>query len=237
MRGLPTQTVNWTFEEDEVVVSFVLDTGLPGWWGDEFRGPVADSISVTVDGKRAPHEYDASTRTVTARYRRPPELPHEVRVYHENVFKNRNIYGRLMFTSGEESDRAAEEPMAATRPAWKDDALMKSLPTASTPIVLLEGGATAESQAVLDAIEMPSGSALTIASIDRVGGIRAIRWRDSGDVGFYPASTVKLATALMTLRQVAGLDGEATFSDWSVSLDGSRAGSRRDVAAGHDRRQ
>jgi hypothetical protein len=91
----------------------------------------------------------------------------------------------------------------------------------STPIVLLDGGATAESQAVLDAIEMPAGSAMTIASVDRVGGVRAIRWRDSGDVGFYPASTVKLATALMTLRQVHALNPDVPFEKWSVSLDGS----------------
>ncbi|MEM7806949.1 MAG: serine hydrolase, partial [Planctomycetota bacterium] len=162
-------------------------------------------------------EYDAESRVLTAQL---PEDGYRWALHHTNVFGHRNhprVFG---------SPRMSSPAVPVNRQTYQTEIMRDPAEpwterrTVKTPIVLLDGGATSESQAVLDAIDMPEGSAMTIAKID-VDGLRAIRWRDTGDDGFYPASTVKLATALMTLRQVNDLEPELPFQAWLVSLDDS----------------
>ncbi len=56
--------------------------------------------------------------------------------------------------------------------------------------------------AVLDDLfDLPEHSALTLARVDpNTGRIDSVDWRQTGERGFYPASTVKLVTAAMTLK-------------------------------------
>lgn len=49
-------------------------------------------------------------------------------------------------------------------------------------------------------VSMPEGSALTVSRIGLDGSISSVEWRGTGEWGFYPASTVKLVTAAMTLE-------------------------------------
>ncbi len=202
--GRPSQRV--TIDNDSFAAD--LSTGLPGWWGDEFRGPLIASISVTIDGKRVPHLYDADSRRVTADV---PADAEQIELFHLNTNGHAN-WPRIYDVK---PDDPTTQPVTDAGQPWLKAG------TAKLPFVLLDGGATATSQTTLDAFELPAGSALTIARVDRVGDVRALRWRDTGDVGFYPASTVKLATALMTLRQLRDLDADVLPEAWQVSLDGS----------------
>jgi hypothetical protein len=62
--------------------------------------------------------------------------------------------------------------------------------------------------AVLDHLfDLPEHSALTLARIDpKTGRIDSVDWRQTGERGFYPASTVKVATAAMTLQLLDDLN-------------------------------
>lgn len=51
-----------------------------------------------------------------------------------------------------------------------------------------------------DAFELPEASAATVAEVQPDGSLLAWRWRGTGELGFYPASSVKWITATMTLR-------------------------------------
>jgi N-acetylmuramoyl-L-alanine amidase len=217
--GVPTQTVMLSPQEDRVQLQVKLDTGLPAWWGDDLRGPVAPSISIEADGSRVWHTFDRGTRTASA------DLPADVTsvsISHFNTNGHRN-WPRDYFVVLTDGDTHLVTERPTTRPTTQPmiDQPWLRVRQQDLPITLLDGGATAASQEVLDAIELPQGSALTIANVSPSGGVRAMRWRDSRNQGFYPASTVKLATALMTLRQVDELDGKVSFNHVNVSLDGS----------------
>ena len=222
--GRPTQTIGVERDGDQVIVTADLDTGLPQWWGDEFRGPVVGAMSLFADGERLTFDYDVESRRLNARL---PAGSRRVTLHHENVFGQRN--GPREFAIETEADAVTLRPIppnrpdrrATTRPAERVERPWLDVSQRKLPIVLLDGGATAASQAVFDQIDMPPGSAMTIAKLDPAdGGVRAVRWRDSGDAGFYPASTVKLATALMTLRQLHDREPDRPFESWRVSLAG-----------------
>lgn len=51
-----------------------------------------------------------------------------------------------------------------------------------------------------DLIDMPRGSALTVARVNPDGTLVSADWRGTGEWGFYPASIVKFTTAAMTLQ-------------------------------------
>ncbi len=91
-----------------------------------------------------------------------------------------------------------------------------SLPEVSWPVVL-EPDPAADA-ALADAVDLPSGSALTLARLDTATGrIRAARWRGTGLYGFYPASTVKLITGVLLIEALHGLniplDASAALGD------------------------
>ncbi|QDU72992.1 serine hydrolase [Mucisphaera calidilacus] len=69
------------------------------------------------------------------------------------------------------------------------------LPEVSLPIVLEASAAGLD-----ELVDLPEGSALTLARVDReTATVRAARWRDTGSLEFYPASTIKLATVALAL--------------------------------------
>ncbi len=101
-------------------------------------------------------------------------------------------------------------PPADSPQPWKGG------PVVPMPIVLID----AKPSPALDAIEMPAGSAMTIARVGSDGTVHAARWRESGTVGFYPASTVKLATAVGVLRHLDRVGVDLPLKAWRVSLQG-----------------
>ncbi|MEM6333063.1 MAG: hypothetical protein AAF823_06965 [Planctomycetota bacterium] len=64
------------------------------------------------------------------------------------------------------------------------------LPELRLPIALMDGG-----PALNEAVDMPPNSALTLARVEPTGDFLAWRWRDTGQLGFYPASSIKWMTA------------------------------------------
>lgn len=82
-------------------------------------------------------------------------------------------------------------------PAANPDAPWLDLPEVALPVEL-----TPSSASIDDLIELNEGSALTLARIDHDGTLHTTRWRDTGSLPFYPASTIKLATVALTLRLI-----------------------------------
>ena len=77
--------------------------------------------------------------------------------------------------------------------------------------------------------EMPAGSALTLARVDpQTGELIAVRWRDTGRTGFYPASTIKWITAAMVL---AMMDDHGMTLDTVIRVGDDAPGSMRDLLA------
>lgn len=71
----------------------------------------------------------------------------------------------------------------------------RGLPRTALPIVVEDTSADFD-----DLFVLPEGSALTLAEVDpATATLRAARWRDSGSVGFYPASTIKWITVAMAV--------------------------------------
>lgn len=70
-----------------------------------------------------------------------------------------------------------------------------SLPRVETPIQLIDAPGSID-----DLFDLPDGSTLSVAAVDmKTGNLHTIRWRDTGEVGFYPASTIKWITAAMAV--------------------------------------
>ncbi len=72
-----------------------------------------------------------------------------------------------------------------------------ALPQVAQPVVLQSASVDL---GVL--IELPEGSRLSLARVTPQGQLIAARWRDTGSMGFYPASTIKWVTAFMTLEMM-----------------------------------
>lgn len=207
--GRPTQTV----EIDGNRLTATLSTGLPKWWGDERRGPLPETTAVLVNEERINSTYDPESRRLATTL---PANATEVEIVHENIFGHRNWPRQYDLTSdGSATTRPnTRQATVNVEQPWTD------LPTNEPPFLMNDGGDTA-AQAIIDALDLPAGSAITIARVDPAGGtLYALRYNDTGDLGFYPASTVKLATALMTLRQVNELDADVPFDQWRVQLEG-----------------
>lgn len=205
--GRPTQTV----EIDGDQLTATLDAGLPKWWGDERRGPLPETTAVLVDGERIESTYDPESRTLATTL---PADATAVELVHENIFGHRNWPRQYDVASDAPATTQAttREAIVNAQQPWTD------LPTDEPPFLVNDGGDTA-AQAIIDSLEMPAGSAITIARVDPANGtLYALRYKNTGDLGFYPASTVKLATALMTLRQVNELDADVPFDQWQVQL-------------------
>ncbi|MEM7809484.1 MAG: N-acetylmuramoyl-L-alanine amidase, partial [Planctomycetota bacterium] len=133
--GIPTQTIQ--VENNKLTAK--LKTGLPAWWGDEFRGPVLGSVSLMVDGERVPFEYDAESRVLTAQL---PEDGYRWALHHTNVFGHRNhprVFG---------SPRMSSHAVPVNRQTYQTEIMRDPAEpwterrTVKTPIVLLDGGAT-----------------------------------------------------------------------------------------------
>jgi len=69
------------------------------------------------------------------------------------------------------------------------------LPETALPIELQPAPGTID-----DAIDLPAASAMTLAEALPDGSLRAWRWRGTGEVGFYPASSIKWVTAAMAVQ-------------------------------------
>lgn len=99
-----------------------------------------------------------------------------------------------------------------------------ALPRVDGPPVLIEADASID-----DLFEMPAGSALTLARIDPDSGdLVTIRWRDTGTLGFYPASTIKWITAAMALEM---MDTHEMTLDTVIQVGDDPPGSMRDLLA------
>ncbi|MEQ9453987.1 MAG: serine hydrolase [Phycisphaeraceae bacterium] len=71
------------------------------------------------------------------------------------------------------------------------------LPDVAQPVELVNANVSID-----DLVDLPVGSALTLARITPDGQLHTTRWRDTGRLGFYPASTIKWATVALTLELI-----------------------------------
>lgn len=111
----------------------------------------------------------------------------------------------------------------------------RRLPRTALPIRL------ADAHADIDGLfDLPEGSALTLARVDAAVDasgdpapapptLQAVRWRDSGPTGFYPASTIKWITAALT---VAWMDGHGLTPDTVIAVGDDRPATLRDLILG-----
>ncbi|MEM8875015.1 MAG: serine hydrolase [Planctomycetota bacterium] len=103
--------------------------------------------------------------------------------------------------------RAAASDTPTTMAPWNN------LPPADRPIELVN---LDTSDALDDDLQLPPGSTLTIAKVVE-GHLHTHHWQDTGERGFYPASTVKLITAVVLLDQLDALgvsvDGDIQLGD------------------------
>ena len=97
-----------------------------------------------------------------------------------------------------------------------------ALPRIESPVRLIDSGAD------LDGLfDMPDGSTLTVASVDMAtGDLHTARWRSTGDVGFYPASTIKWITAAMA---VAWMDQHDMSPETVIQLGDERPATMREL--------
>lgn len=82
----------------------------------------------------------------------------------------------------------------AGRASAESERPWRRLPTAALPIALHPAPGTID-----DVIDLPPGSAATLAEALPDGSLRAWRWRETGETGFYPASSIKWITAAMAV--------------------------------------
>ncbi|MEO0587343.1 MAG: hypothetical protein AAF078_06870 [Planctomycetota bacterium] len=82
------------------------------------------------------------------------------------------------------------------------------LPDLQLPIALPDGGPMLD-----DVVDMPPDSALTLARVEPTGEFVAWRWRGTGQLGFYPASSIKWMTAglLAVFLDELGIPDTATL--------------------------
>ncbi len=199
--GRPTQTV--MLEGDRI--QMVLFPGLPRWWGDDRRPPMGETLTVFADGQRIGDvSYDEASRTATAAL---PANTSVIEVHHQNIFGHRNWPQR--YTLNGESLKPLP-PVRATNtdaPPNVDGPPWASLPVREPPYVLLDGGDTA-AQAFVDGLDLPAGSALTVARIDpATGDLYALRHRretrrgpqSTGDDGFPLGDLRRLPIAMAAL--------------------------------------
>ena len=97
-----------------------------------------------------------------------------------------------------------------------------ALPRIDSPVRLVDSGAD------LDGLfDMPDGSTLTVASVaPATGDLHTARWRGTGDVGFYPASTIKWITAAMA---VAWMDQHDMSPETVIQLGDERPATMREL--------
>ncbi|MEM6853338.1 MAG: serine hydrolase, partial [Planctomycetota bacterium] len=97
-----------------------------------------------------------------------------------------------------------------------------ALPRIESTVRLIDSGAD------LDGLfDMPDGSTLTVASVDMAtGDLHTARWRGTGDVGFYPASTIKWITAAMA---VAWMDQHDMSPETVIQLGDERPATMREL--------
>jgi hypothetical protein len=84
-------------------------------------------------------------------------------------------------------------------PESNPDAPWLALPDITLPAELTPAD-TAAQRAFDGLFELPAGSALTYAEVNGDGSLTAYRWRETGTLGFYPASTIKWISVALTLR-------------------------------------
>src|SRR5690606_6981535 len=91
--GRPTQSPPEVRQDgSELVVTTVLDEGLPAWWGSDRQRTLESTIAVYVAGARVPASFDPATKTVTARVPLPDPATQEIelRIHHANLYKHHN---------------------------------------------------------------------------------------------------------------------------------------------------
>ena len=76
-----------------------------------------------------------------------------------------------------------------------------TLPRIDGPIALREAHESLD-----DLFDLPDGSACSVARITESGAVVTARWRDTGHLGWYPASTIKWVTAAMACDVAEELD-------------------------------
>ncbi len=216
--GRPTQTEPVVEAgPSRVRITTVLDDGLPaGWWGSDRQRILSSTIMVTLDGRRLPHRYDPATRVLTAEapLSRVEPGPHELHIRHANLFKHHNWPQRYDIAM----PHTDPTPAHPDRP-WLGLPRLDGAPTLVGVDASLDG-----------LFDMPEGSAMTVARVDpATGRLLTARWRDTGDLGFYPASTVKWVTAAMTLELMQAHDMRL---DTVLQVGDDPPRSMRDLLAG-----
>ena len=63
----------------------------------------------------------------------------------------------------------------------------------------LKDARSADSEVLDAAVDLPAGSALTVAEVAADGSLVAARWRGTGETLFYPASTIKWTTGALAV--------------------------------------